>query len=156
MSEQCSEFWQVLATRGTRVNSSPAHTKSFAQKCLVCFTGLRKWTLVASISKNKHCSCTMKIPTSYKFQRMALSRTFKYASPSLFLRRPVFTLILFGIVVCIQVCMYVSRKQKLCCFHHFLLHQDDLKVGPRHQSSPEQCKQFNCVYDTSHPWKSDP
>ena len=95
-------MWFITRLILTNSNWKPpyTHTKCFAQKRLVCFTGLRKWTLVASISKNKHCSCTMKIPTSYKFQRMALSRTFKYASPSLFLRRPVFTLILFGVVVC--------------------------------------------------------
>ena len=121
--ELCKELHSVLSTsipinhqisndcsRLQDLYLSYTHLKSFVQKRLVCFTELRKWSLVASISKNKHCSCTMKIPTSWKFQRMALSRTFKYASPSLFLRRPVFTLILFGVVVCILVCMYLGNK----------------------------------------------
>ena len=80
------------------------------------------WTLVASISKNKHCSLHHEDSYVLQVSKNGPQENFEVClTISVFTQACVqpFTLILFSVVVCIRPSLYVSRKQKLCCFHHF-------------------------------------
>ena len=71
------------------------------------------WTLVASISKNKHCSLHHEDSYVLQVSKNGPQENFEVClTISVFTQACVqlFTLILFGVVVCILVCKYLGNK----------------------------------------------